>query len=566
MMLAMGILTGCPDPDDITPDKTGSVKITFKETGPGYVDLNVEASAEFEAAYSIGTSKRSISSPSILFASGKKVTLIPDQTLRISADIQETTTYYIYIAARLSAEEYSEIFEIEFTTPDYEFSNLLTVVGIDYDGYKMQVTVPKSVKTGNSAIRYNQSDLMMYNYQTKFGANDDYFSLLYNASKYLKEDTILEYSEELNWEEGSADVNEDGVIDENDITISWNPISPGEPVVFIAGEFEWMEEPEDWPSDKNYSVNGFSFPAGWDPGYYLPCLDPEKYWGYYGIETRSMNLIEADVKTDIDGFWTGAFQRKIFKVKEPEKMDAKVQIEAIDITPVDATLIMTPEEGVEQYAFGVFDDASLNQLLELCDGKEEYFQWAITSYFSMYNFGTRVAAGNVELHLDGDIFYEGMVPSDSDIHVLVTAMGNSNASVQSFNRYTFHTKEKVMEAPEIVVTPLVEESSPFLAAFNIKCTTWNDASRGPVKKCYYGANYKKDFILAVNGNKTYFELAQSQPFSAEEIEKINSDEGYTIKIPTIDGETTRLAVAGYNIENTPNNFNFKDIFFPIFLC
>lgn len=558
LAMVLGITAGCkPDPDD-DPTGKGSFSVELKENGPGYVVLKVNASAEYEAAYSIGTTKRSINSPSVLFASGKKVTVVPNEDLRISADIQEETTYYLYIAAKLNAETYSEIYEIEFTTPEFAFSNLLTVIGVDYDGYKMQVTVPKSVKTGTSAIRYNQSDLMMYNFQTKYGGNDDYFTLLYNAGAFLKEDTLLEYSEEINWEEAGADVNEDGVIDENDIMIKWNPISPGEPVVFVAGEFEWMEIPKDFDKTQNYNVNGFDYPAGWDPGYYLPCLDGEAYWGHYGI-TKGMNLIEADVMNDIDEFWTGAFQRKIFRIKQPEPMEAKVKIEAVDVSSVDATLIFTPDDAVDQYAFGVFDDTALNQMLELCDGKEEYLQWAVTSYFAFYQFGTRVAAGTAELRLDGDIFYEGMVPSDSDIHVLVTAMGKSDATQQSFSRYTFHTLEKVKDAPIIEVTALEEESSPFLAAFNIKCTTWNDPTRGPVKRCYYGANYKKDFIHAVNGGSSYLTLASSQPFSAEEIALINSDEGYTIKIPTIDGEITRLAVAGYNDENTPNDFNYKDI-------
>jgi hypothetical protein len=117
-----------------------------------------------------------------------------------------------------------------------------------------------------------------------------------------------------------------------------------------------------------------------------------------------------------------------------------------------------------------------------------------------------------------------------------------------------------MGAPEIIVTPLEDESSPFLAAFNIKCTTYNDPAKGAVDECYYGANYKKDFILEANREgSSYFALAQSQPFTEAEIKLINSAEGYTIKIPSIDGETTRLAVAGFNVENTPNDFNFRDI-------
>ena len=560
MAIIIGTFTGCVDPKDATESGNDSFSVSFLEAGPGYVDLQVKASKEFEAAYSLGTTKRNLTNPSILFASGKKIKLGAEEIIRISADIQETTEYFLYVAAKLNSEKYSEIFEITFTTEDFAFANLLTVVGVDYDGYKMQITVPKSVKTENTAIRYNQCDLMMYKYQTdpKYGGNDDYFTLLYNASAYTTEDTTLEYSEAVNWEAPDLDVDGDGDVDEDDLTIRWNPISPGEPVVFVAGEFGWMEEPEGWDKDLNYSVNGFDYPAGWEPGYYLPLLDSEGYWGYYGFtKTKSLNTFDANVHTDIDQFWTGAFQRKIFTVKKPETMTAKVGIEVVDITPVNATVILTPEKGVEQYAYGIFDDASLNIMRELCDGKEEFFQWAITSYFGAYSFGTGVSAGVSEIMLE-DFFVD--VPSNSNIHVLVTGMGKSDASVQSFNSFTFQTSEKVMGAPEIVVTPLEDESSPFLAAFNIKCTTWNDPTRGEVKKCYYGANYKKDFILEANKeNSSYALLAKSQAFDSEEIKKINSDEGYTIKIPTIDGETTRLAVIGYNIENTPNDLNYRDI-------
>ena len=163
LALLLGTIAGCEDPKAQTGGNEGKFSVSFKEAGPGYVVLNITASTELDAAYSIGTAKRNISNPSILFASGKKVKVGAEETLRISADIQETTEYYVYIAAKLSADKYSEIFEINFTTEDFEFANLLTVVGVEPDGYKMQITVPKSVKTGKSAIRYNQCDLMMYN-------------------------------------------------------------------------------------------------------------------------------------------------------------------------------------------------------------------------------------------------------------------------------------------------------------------------------------------------------------------------------------------------------------------
>ena len=452
----MGMTAGCTDPQN-NEGGSNTFKVELKEVGAGYVDLNVTASAGFEAAYSIGTSQRKISNPSILFASGKKIKVVPGETLRISADIQENTAYYLYIAAKLDAETYSEIFEIQFTTGEFEFTNMLTVVGVDYDGYKMNIKVPKSVKEEEFAIRYNQSDLMMYNYMTKHKGVDDYFTLLYNASEFTLEDKVLEYSEEFNWESAGADVNEDGVIDDNDIMIRWNPISPGEPVVFVAGEFGWMQIPDDFNSEDNYEVNGFTYPAGWKPGYYLPCLDSEAYWAYIdgskAPQTRGMNIIDADVRTDIDHLWTGAFERKIFRVRIPEEMEPKVNISVENIGPVNATVIFDPEDGVSQFAYAILDEDSYEMMVDLCDGKEEYLQWAISSFYGYYSFGTGVSAGYTEIVLE-DFFVN--VPAETKIYVLATAMGGDEdvnvASKQSFSRYEFSTTAKTMGTPNSFAT------------------------------------------------------------------------------------------------------------------
>ena len=96
--LVMGIIVGCEDPNKEGPNnEQNGFSVELKEVGAGYIDLNVTASAEYEAAYSLGTSKRTITNPSILFASGKKVTVVPNETLRLTESLQETTTYYLYI-------------------------------------------------------------------------------------------------------------------------------------------------------------------------------------------------------------------------------------------------------------------------------------------------------------------------------------------------------------------------------------------------------------------------------------------------------------------------------------
>ena len=109
----------------------------------------------------------------------------------------------------------------------------------------------------------------------------------------------------------------------------------------------------------------------------------------------------------------------------------------------------------------------------------------------------------------------------------------------------------------MVVTALPELCTPYEAAFNVRCTSVAD---NPAVRCYYGANYKTEWVYEVNGGSSYEALAQNIEFTQEEIDKINSEEGYTMKFPTIDGETTRLVVVAFNDENLSNAIDqYEDV-------
>ena len=419
---------------------------------------------------------------------------------------------------------------------------MLSVSELMYDGYKMSIKVPDSVREsnpgepGSRAIRYTQADLMTYNY-FKNNHGDDYTSLLYNASKYVTEDTIVEYSDRLNWGQDGSDVNGDGVIDENDVTYLWNPISPGEPVVFLAGEFEWMTE-----SDETGGRYGFHYPYGWDPGYYLPCLDGEKFWTAASYEER-------------DAAWTGAFERKIFRILEPGKLDGKVNMYVSDLSPVNATITLFPDEDVYGYSLIVAEESMYREILNLCEGNEDYLQWAVSSYFAAINFGARYFKGPAEVKLS-HIYYQDYMPGDTDYYVLITAMGDEVGRSQSFAIYRFSTPPKSLPAPEIVVTP-VDTGDPYLATFNIKCTSY---ATNPLATACYAANYVSEWARAANSSSDYFNVTrENNPFSSDELRMINSGVGLYISVPTVDGQTTRCVVVGYNEEYTPNNMAYEDI-------
>ena len=558
MAVVCGIVSSCNLKDEFS--------VAFKAAGPGYVTVTATVPTPTEVAYIIDKEPLATADASLIYMTGTKMMFNADGDQQLLAEIDENTNYHVYLVARLSAAAYSKVYSFEFNSGAFTFNELCSVVAVMNDGYKMRITVPESVKksapgkAGSKAIRYTQADLMFYNLNRQ--RYDEYYMLLTNSQRFVTEDATLEYSENVNFGYSDEDLNEDGVVNEEDLEYLWNPISPGEPVVFFAGEFEWMELPDEYKKggakeDENYVVDGWTYPAGFPSGYYLPMIDGKVYDEIVASQskTKGMNVItDLDLSQPIDAAWTGAFQRKVFRTRIPDELNAKVNMEILELGPVDATLALTPDPSVEFYSVVILDEGTYGEMLDLLDGKEEYLQWATASFFSMYNFGARVFYEPAEIVLS-EHFYD--VPADTKYHVMITGMGDAAGSKQCFNHYTFNTPQKTKtRGPSIEVEALESESTPFMAKFRIKCTSVAD---NPAKRCYYGANYIKDWVYAVNGGGTYLSYGQQAQFTSEELKKINSEEGLVVDFPTIDGETTRLVVVAYNDENTPNDLNYEDI-------
>lgn len=559
-VLSLGAATGC----DLL--KSGEFSVSYKGVGPGYVSVMATVPTPTEVAYLIDTESMAGLTADLIWMTGTKTTFNSDGEQQLLAEIKENTKYYLTLVARLSASAYSQVYSFEFDSGTFTFNELCSVVAVMSDGYKMHITVPETVRNsvpgtkGSRAIRFTQSDIMFYNMNRQ--KYDEYYMLLTNSNRFVTENTTLEYSDMVNYVQSDQDLNEDGVVNEEDLEYRWNPISPGEPVIFFAGEFEWMELPEEYKKggekeDDNYVVDGWTYPAGFPSGYYLPMIDGKAYDKFYESETKTkgMNIIkDIDVSHELDATWTGAFQKKLFRTRIPDEMNAKVDMEVLELGPVDGVLLFTPDPEVEFYSVLILDEGTYNELLGLLEGHEEYLQWATGSFFAMYNFGSRVFYGPAEVTLS-EHFLD--VPADTRYHVLVTGMGDQAGSKQTFNRYEFRTPQKTKtKGPTIQVEALESESSPFHAKFRIKCTSPDN----PVKRCYYGANYIKQWVYAINSGGTYLSYGQQAQFSATEVAQINSSEGLLADFPTIDGETTRLVVVGYNDENTPNDVtSYEDI-------
>lgn len=428
---------------------------------------------------------------------------------------------------------------IEPDTP--ETSGISTILETRYDGYDMHIAVPQSVKDAGNVIRWTQSSLMTYNYNANY--YNEFEHLLYNASKWTAEDITLEYSDEDNRYQTGYDDDGDGYLDWE---YKYDPIVPGEPVVFFLGEFAQVDETyQGSDSDIWAAINS------WGSGYYLPLLD-ENWLNVKGPKNY-VSLDGMTISRPMDDAWYGAFERQFFRVKEPSVLDGGVDVDLIEASPINLVLKVTPDDNVYQYVMLILDDVTYDFFMSLISDREEFKQWAITSYFSFYNFGSQSLAGAYYINAKDSFVYG--CQADSDYHVLITAMGDSEGTSQSFQEYTFRTTSKVLPAPVIEVTPV--GATAYDVSFNVKCTSAKEGN--PVVSAYYAANYVREWVYAVNSGVSYSDLiAHNSTFTEEELSYINSDTGYTVTIPSIDGETTRFGVMGYNSENTPNDLNYPD--------
>ena len=510
--------TGCQE------EGYGDFGISVKELGPDYVDMFITAPGPLEMGYLISKETKLVN-PAVIFKTGKTITVKPGEVVRITDRIVQDTKYYMYAAAKLDAQNYSEVVSIEFQTKKYSFNETFTVVDRYLDGYKIHVTVPESVKKAGHVLRYSTSSLATYNKVIQLYGTDDVSMLVTNGgvyTRYIKNDSTLVYDNNNIYE---VDENGEPIIDEStgEVIDFHDPISPGEPVVYLLGEFAWTDDPE--------SSIGLS---GWKPSYVLPCFN---------------------------GWGNGYFGKYEFRVKEPDLLDAELEIRIPEdqITPIDAMIYFKPDENIYQYLYAIVDQTTYNEIMKLLNGNEDYLQWFLTSYLGFLELQSTANFGNVTVNaITGGNFIEPLA-SEREYYVLVTAMGDELGSTQKFIKTSFKTKAKTKPKPQVVVTA-VKTGDPYYATFNIK------APNKDLEGAYYACNYQREWQLAVNQGASYPSILKGNySFTENELNGytdslkvfhhgINTDEGLTISFPTLDGETSRLAVYGFNDE-----YNFNDV-------
>ncbi len=558
--LLTAVSVGC----DLVPGlgnegETGDFKLEVKTVGADYIELNVTAPAEVEMAYCILTEPK-LMTPPVLFLTGDKETVKPGVPIRLKNVLQSGTEYILYAAARLDSKNYSEMVQIEFVTESYKFDRLLTLMDTYYDGYKIHFTLPEETKKNGHVVRYNMVDQAMYNVLIA-NAGDETYHILesvvmngYRYGKFVKNDStcIFNHGNQVMVDE-KGDPIEDKDGDYIDIHL---PSAPGEPTVFIAGECRLGTDDEmgelllgkyyGTPNSLTYQVPIFD----WNT------VDPEFDWD----------------NTDRDSWagsgWTGAFQKLVFKTKAPGVCEPTVNIDIpeAEIGVTDAMIYFEMEEGVSRYVYAILDNGTYNSAIDLFLDKtgapeaeiDEAFQWFLTSYTAYQQLGIEgkeeSTMVNAASHFTNNVLEGGTV-----YHVVCTVMVDDpsitenpeNGAYQKYIHKTFKAREKTKKPPVIEVKAV--GSDPYLAVFNLK------APNKDLVGANWACNYAREFELMLN-TTTYENLVSSnvqQKLTNEEIQAINSDEGYNVSFGILDGEVLRYAIYGYNDEYTFNRFDLK---------
>ncbi len=532
-------LLGC----DESNDGVGAFNLEIKNVGADYVELKVTAPHDVEVAYLVAQESRPLTA-AVLFANGSTMTVHPGDVVRISENIFQDNDYILYAVAKIDEANYSSILKFQFTTEAYGYTDLLTVVETYMDGYKIHIHVPDSVKQRGNAIRYGSTSLAWYNV-LKDNSGSEFTTALTAvvANGNRHGNYVLNDSTMIRNDENVVELDPDGnpILDDYGQQVDiHDPIAPGEPTVFLAGEVKYGSD------DEMAEIMGFHF-AQADNAYIVPLFD-------WDTIDRNFDWSNGQQTGWYGSGWVGAFQKLVFEVTPPGMCEELVDIQIPEdlIGVAEATVYFRMDEEADRYFYMILDDTTYKQIVEIfLDGNEKWFQWYLSSYVAAIDWGVQENITSLTVPA-GQYFNDGALNGDNLYHVLCNVVVDDEPNDGAYQRYihkTFKTKPITKKAPIIKVEDMTSEY-PFYAKFNVK------APNKDIVGAFWAANYDRDFELLLDNQYTYEDILRlNKPLSAEELAEINSDAGWNVYVPSLDGETIRLAVFGCNDEHTFNDLD-----------
>jgi len=527
--IATGWATGCKhDEPDVDSGKNPSFAVELLTVETNSATVKITSTAISEYAYLV-CEKQTAAEPSetILFATGTTGKCADGEQTVTIPELNPLSEYVIYFGAKIDADKfYGTIVPVDVTTPD--FSEDVAVFDVTGQSFKVRVKFPDSVTAAGNVLKWGTCDIVTYSQGSMFGPTLDADALNLSDEvyhNYFTESTTFTIDEEHMF---VLDENGNPIPDESDMMgylRYFDYMTPGQPQIFMLGEFTRGE-------------HKYGFGEGW----YVPLFDEERYWEENTPDVGPLSLTSADGTLGQHDYWTGFHKHIVFKTKEPEKLDAKLNV-TLNLTPTGGTIRIDPDENVMEYAVALVDDDQYKILVdEYLGGDASLIQWYITSMNGGITL-SRVFKEPVEIDLASDY----QMAQDTQYHLFLTGSGDERLSTQCFEHHEFKLPKSDKPAPNIIVKPIDNpegENTPYVTWFNIKCVN-KDAFAAK-----YACNVDREWPSILKQYETYTNVVNYKGtlFTSSQMAEINSDAGMNIGFTTLPRDVLRLAVLGVNDE------------------
>ena len=509
----LGFFASCDEQPIETPDLPGgevvdsipadAVKFSVANVNSTSATFSVTSSKADSVAYYVHEGAAAVEEMDliVLYAAaleeGRVANLVEDSCAFSIYSLEANTEYTAFIVYTEDDEFVAK--SVTFTTVSYD--RIINVVETNKEGFKFHFNVPDTMTYMYAFLPTEQ-----YNSFRSYGWADDVTFLL-DGRTFTGPQTV-----EINSGEDWLYEGDGGFF-----------IHPGSAYTLMIAEC-------DAEGNLLYEENP-DYQGGWGGG-----------WGPLAPATRAGNIVAPRVgdyteeaRTEDEFYPTGLYARQNLYA-ELTMVESKVKVELTGKTERRIKIRCTADEDV-QYVVAPYEKSMYNEFVSLVT--EEAVASTLLEYY-----GYEIYTGTQDFELDENILY--MEP-DSTYIISVVGVYAEDASVLSYDSLHVTLTRSTLPAAVVEITQGTNpegEVTPDLVWFNIKAPEKN------VFGAKHIANYTKEVQKMINQGYTYEELLSwyGADLTEEDVQAINSDEGLTICISSMEDMESTLIIGAYNEE------------------
>lgn len=265
----------------------------------------------------------------------------------------------------------------------------VSVISKTYDGFTAAYTYPSSIAAG-SVVKYALVDVVQYN----MAGGDT------SADEWLNRNEQI-YANYVTADERFVFSTANNTITHNGSTYyRHDPVTAGQPSYLLLGEY------------------GAGTHAEYGEGHYK------------ALYTAS----------------SGYFRKELVISKAPATLASKPDI-ALRLAASGGKIVVTPTSDITKFYYAIISEAEYNNLTsKLFGGEFSYRQWFVTSTAAERHYGAKSASGETAIDLAP---YK--LQSGTKYYIMITSLGKSDGSSQSYLEQTFTLPAAAPEAADNII-------------------------------------------------------------------------------------------------------------------